>query len=213
MSIPAPTYYAHLVAFRARYHLVEKDHERYVAGKQKREFVCGRCRGLPRKHLIDDCVCVCRLLLNLFLSFIFILSPPKAAVARIRAITRGRMETRERSLPCRVPSHYTPTAIRECTLPEPLSLNTVTIRTNQQTHTRPTQRTFNISVSLQSSSPRTPYSPNKHADAQNSLLSCRHNYYYCKSCPIHVLLQRFYQQQTPTKASSAWGRYLQYCYK
>lgn len=25
--MPAPAYYAHLVAFRARYHLVEKDHE------------------------------------------------------------------------------------------------------------------------------------------------------------------------------------------
>lgn len=30
VSIPAPAYYAHLVAFRARYHLVEKDHDRYV---------------------------------------------------------------------------------------------------------------------------------------------------------------------------------------
>ncbi|NP_001295590.1 protein argonaute-2 [Strongylocentrotus purpuratus] len=29
VSIPAPAYYAHLVAFRARYHLVEKDHDRY----------------------------------------------------------------------------------------------------------------------------------------------------------------------------------------
>lgn len=29
VSIPAPAYYAHLVAFRARYHLTEKDHERY----------------------------------------------------------------------------------------------------------------------------------------------------------------------------------------
>lgn len=28
VSIPAPTYYAHLVAFRSRYHLVEKDHDR-----------------------------------------------------------------------------------------------------------------------------------------------------------------------------------------
>lgn len=27
VSIPAPAYYAHLVAFRARYHLVEKDHD------------------------------------------------------------------------------------------------------------------------------------------------------------------------------------------
>ncbi|KAK4336897.1 hypothetical protein RND71_043462 [Anisodus tanguticus] len=27
VSIPAPTYYAHLVAFRARYHLVEKEHD------------------------------------------------------------------------------------------------------------------------------------------------------------------------------------------
>ena len=30
VSIPAPAYYAHLVAFRARYHLVEKDHDGYV---------------------------------------------------------------------------------------------------------------------------------------------------------------------------------------
>jgi eukaryotic translation initiation factor 2C len=27
VSVPAPAYYAHLVAFRARYHLVEKDHD------------------------------------------------------------------------------------------------------------------------------------------------------------------------------------------
>ncbi|GFQ68100.1 protein argonaute-2 [Trichonephila clavata] len=32
VSIPAPAYYAHLVAFRARYHLVEKDHERQDLG-------------------------------------------------------------------------------------------------------------------------------------------------------------------------------------
>lgn len=31
VSIPAPAYYAHLVAFRARYHLVEKEHDRFVA--------------------------------------------------------------------------------------------------------------------------------------------------------------------------------------
>ena len=30
VSIPAPAYYAHLVAFRARYHLVEKEHDRRV---------------------------------------------------------------------------------------------------------------------------------------------------------------------------------------
>lgn len=30
VSIPAPAYYAHLVAFRARYHLVEKEHDRCV---------------------------------------------------------------------------------------------------------------------------------------------------------------------------------------
>lgn len=29
VSIPAPAYYAHLVAFRARYHLVDKEHDRY----------------------------------------------------------------------------------------------------------------------------------------------------------------------------------------
>lgn len=28
VSIPAPAYYARLVAFRARYHLVDKDHDR-----------------------------------------------------------------------------------------------------------------------------------------------------------------------------------------
>lgn len=28
VSIPAPAYYAHLVAFRARYHLVDRDHDR-----------------------------------------------------------------------------------------------------------------------------------------------------------------------------------------
>jgi len=27
VSIPAPAYYAHLVAFRSRYHLVEKEHD------------------------------------------------------------------------------------------------------------------------------------------------------------------------------------------
>ncbi|XP_010787533.1 protein argonaute-2-like [Notothenia coriiceps] len=27
VSIPAPAYYAHLVAFRARYHLVDKEHD------------------------------------------------------------------------------------------------------------------------------------------------------------------------------------------
>lgn len=30
VSIPAPAYYAHLVAFRARYHLVDRDHDRFV---------------------------------------------------------------------------------------------------------------------------------------------------------------------------------------
>ena len=30
VSIPAPAYYAHLVAFRARYHLVEKEHDRFA---------------------------------------------------------------------------------------------------------------------------------------------------------------------------------------
>ena len=31
VSIPAPAYYAHLVAFRARYHMVEKEHDRWAA--------------------------------------------------------------------------------------------------------------------------------------------------------------------------------------
>lgn len=30
VSIPAPAYYAHLVAFRARYHLVDREHDRYL---------------------------------------------------------------------------------------------------------------------------------------------------------------------------------------
>lgn len=30
VSIPAPAYYARLVAFRARYHLVDKDHDRWA---------------------------------------------------------------------------------------------------------------------------------------------------------------------------------------
>lgn len=30
VSIPAPAYYARLVAFRARYHLVDKEHDRFV---------------------------------------------------------------------------------------------------------------------------------------------------------------------------------------
>jgi eukaryotic translation initiation factor 2C len=30
VSIPAPAYYAHLVAFRARFHLMDRDKERYV---------------------------------------------------------------------------------------------------------------------------------------------------------------------------------------
>uniref|UniRef100_A0A183EIH5 Piwi domain-containing protein n=1 Tax=Gongylonema pulchrum TaxID=637853 RepID=A0A183EIH5_9BILA len=29
VSIPAPAYYAHLVAFRARYHLVDREHDSY----------------------------------------------------------------------------------------------------------------------------------------------------------------------------------------
>lgn len=33
VSIPAPAYYAHLVAFRARYHLVDKEHDRW--GRQR----------------------------------------------------------------------------------------------------------------------------------------------------------------------------------
>lgn len=31
VSIPAPAYYARLVAFRARYHLVDKEHDRLVS--------------------------------------------------------------------------------------------------------------------------------------------------------------------------------------
>uniref|UniRef100_A0A8C3LK54 Argonaute RISC catalytic component 2 n=2 Tax=Chrysolophus pictus TaxID=9089 RepID=A0A8C3LK54_CHRPC len=33
VSIPAPAYYAHLVAFRARYHLVDKEHDSHTSGQ------------------------------------------------------------------------------------------------------------------------------------------------------------------------------------
>ncbi|XP_046622412.1 protein argonaute-2 isoform X1 [Neodiprion virginianus] len=36
VSIPAPAYYAHLVAFRARYHLVEKEHDRTGSAMETR---------------------------------------------------------------------------------------------------------------------------------------------------------------------------------
>ncbi|CAK9293816.1 unnamed protein product [Gordionus sp. m RMFG-2023] len=38
VSIPAPAYYAHLVAFRARYHLIDKDHELAEACQQASEM-------------------------------------------------------------------------------------------------------------------------------------------------------------------------------
>ncbi|CAF89690.1 unnamed protein product, partial [Tetraodon nigroviridis] len=41
VSIPAPAYYAHLVAFRARYHLVDKDHDSSAEGSQ----VSGQSNG------------------------------------------------------------------------------------------------------------------------------------------------------------------------
>lgn len=37
VSVPAPAYYAHLVAFRARYHLTEKDHENCDCSGQSQE--------------------------------------------------------------------------------------------------------------------------------------------------------------------------------
>lgn len=40
VSIPAPAYYAHLVAFRARYHLVDKEHDRYTFKCLKTEPHC-----------------------------------------------------------------------------------------------------------------------------------------------------------------------------
>lgn len=40
VSIPAPAYYAHLVAFRARYHLVEKEHDRYRLLKPSSLVLC-----------------------------------------------------------------------------------------------------------------------------------------------------------------------------
>ena len=47
VSIPAPAYYAHLVAFRARYHLVEKEHDSGEGSlqdciKSYTRFVCNR---------------------------------------------------------------------------------------------------------------------------------------------------------------------------
>lgn len=39
VSIPAPAYYARLVAFRARYHLVDKDHDRQVSQAQWNLFL------------------------------------------------------------------------------------------------------------------------------------------------------------------------------
>lgn len=38
VSIPAPAYYAHLVAFRARYHLVEKEHDRLLMHYLKQHY-------------------------------------------------------------------------------------------------------------------------------------------------------------------------------
>lgn len=39
VSIPAPAYYARLVAFRARYHLVDKEHDRFVYLSMACEFI------------------------------------------------------------------------------------------------------------------------------------------------------------------------------
>ena len=57
VSIPAPAYYAHLVAFRARYHLVEKDHDRCVSGRFSCLLYFFVCHLISRKsspmHLLD----------------------------------------------------------------------------------------------------------------------------------------------------------------
>ena len=45
VSIPAPAYYAHLVAFRARYHLIQKEDDRYVL-----------LTMISRLHSITSCI-------------------------------------------------------------------------------------------------------------------------------------------------------------
>jgi len=52
VSIPAPAYYAHLVAFRARYHLVEKEHDR--SGECSLVLLCN---SFPTS-LVSLCLCV-----------------------------------------------------------------------------------------------------------------------------------------------------------
>lgn len=47
VSIPAPAYYAHLVAFRARYHLVDKEHDRCVWGGGRGQRTLGSDVGHP----------------------------------------------------------------------------------------------------------------------------------------------------------------------
>lgn len=57
VSIPAPAYYAHLVAFRARYHLVDKEHDRW--GKLERSclFVISDITSVAAVTYRFLCVC------------------------------------------------------------------------------------------------------------------------------------------------------------
>lgn len=48
VSIPAPAYYAHLVAFRARYHLVDKEHDRWEEAEPRQ--CCWGWGGGSRAH-------------------------------------------------------------------------------------------------------------------------------------------------------------------
>lgn len=54
VSIPAPAYYARLVAFRARYHLVDKEHDRWV---QFRKVSSGFLWGLHQRLYVYNIVC------------------------------------------------------------------------------------------------------------------------------------------------------------
>lgn len=49
VSIPAPAYYARLVAFRARYHLVDKEHDRFVCNVSITYFSLGRPMGYLKR--------------------------------------------------------------------------------------------------------------------------------------------------------------------
>jgi hypothetical protein len=76
VSIPAPAYYAHLVAFRARYHLVEKEHDRYV-----QPLGCIEFRGYYGVHMshfipVDTLASTLILLFHMYAWVSQVVSPP-----------------------------------------------------------------------------------------------------------------------------------------